>query len=112
SYPVSKFALVLIDKNSNKSFQTFLESDASYITEYTGGIKNDFDGGINFLPRSYFKKNGREYIVGLQYPYKIKNLFSSDEFRNSTPKFPEKKKEFEKLASGLKDTDNPVLMLV
>ena len=112
SFPVSKFALVLIDKNSNKSFLTFLESDEGYITDYTGGIKNDFDGGISFLPRSYFKKKGREFIVGLQNPYKIKNHVSSDEFRNSTPKFPEKKKELEKLANRLKETDNPVMIII
>jgi hypothetical protein len=36
----------------------------------------------------------------------------SEEFKNSTPKYPEKKKELEKLASSLDENDNPVLMLI
>jgi len=34
------------------------------------------------------------------------------EFKNSSPEYPEKKKELEKLANTLKETDNPVLVLV
>lgn len=33
-------------------------------------------------------------------------------FKTSTPKFPEKKKELEKLAYSLDENDNPVLMFV
>ncbi len=36
----------------------------------------------------------------------------SEEFRNSKPVYPEKKRELEKLANSLKETDNPVLILV
>jgi len=111
-FPVSKYALVLIDKKNNKSFLTFLKSDGSYITEYTGGIINDLDGGTGFLPKSYFVENGREYMVGLINPYRIKDRIRNDEFKNSIPKYPEKKKEFERLANSLIETDNPVLMMV
>jgi hypothetical protein len=44
--------------------------------------------------------------------YKLKDLISSDDFKNSTPKYPEKKKYLEKLANSLDENDNPVLMLV
>jgi hypothetical protein len=43
---------------------------------------------------------------------KLKAHVTSETFLNSTPKYPEKKKELEKLANSLKETDNPVLMLV
>jgi hypothetical protein len=51
-------------------------------------------------------------MVGLINSYQIKTLVASDEFKNSTPEYPEKKKEFITLADSLKETDNPVLMLV
>ncbi len=43
---------------------------------------------------------------------KVKAHVASEAFKNSTPKYPEKKKELEKLANSLKETDNLVLMLV
>lgn len=97
---------VLIDKEDYKSFLTNWEFDGS------GGILNDIDRGPYFLPKDYYTEIGREYMVGLVFPYQVKILVSSSEFRNSTPRYPEKKKELEKLANSLKETDNPVLMIV
>jgi hypothetical protein len=57
-------------------------------------------------------ENGREFIVGLIYPYQIQALVKSTEFKNTTPKYSEKKKNLLKLADNLKETDNPVLMIV
>ena len=65
-----------------------------------------------FQPESYYVEDNREYMFGLINPYQIKALVTSIEFKNSTPKYLEKKKEFEKLANSLKETDNPVLMIV
>ncbi len=45
-------------------------------------------------------------------PYQLKMYMASQSFKNSTPKYPEKKKELEKLAASLDENDNPVLMLV
>jgi hypothetical protein len=42
----------------------------------------------------------------------LKTRVSDSEFKTSIPKYPEKKKELEKLANSLKETDNPVLILV
>jgi hypothetical protein len=42
----------------------------------------------------------------------LKAHVASESFKNSTPKYPEKKRELEKLAVSLKETDNPVLVLV
>jgi hypothetical protein len=45
-------------------------------------------------------------------PLKLKAHVASEAFKNTTPKFPQKKKDLEKLANSLKETDNPVLVLV
>jgi hypothetical protein len=104
---------VLIDKKNRKSFLSYLESvEGSMDFRRNGGIVNDFDGGKMFLPESCFVENNREYLIGLLNSYQIKNHAGSSEFRNSTPKHPEKKKELEELANRLKETDNPVLVLV
>ena len=101
-----KKEFILINKEDWNTILTSWEFDGS------SGIVNDLDGGPSFVPENYYKENGKEYIVGLVYAYKLKNLVSSTEFKNNSPKYPEKKKEFETLANRLKETDNPVLMIV
>jgi hypothetical protein len=44
--------------------------------------------------------------------YQIKAHVASNEFKNSVPKFPENKKALEKLAESIKETDNPILIMV
>ena len=51
-------------------------------------------------------------IIGWVDAIKLKAHVASETFKKSSPKYPEKKKELEKLASGLKETDNPVLVMV
>lgn len=101
-----KKEIVLINKEDRNTFLTNWEFGGS------SGIVNDLDGGPSFVPENYYKENGKEYIVGLVYAYKLKNLVSSTEFKNNSPKYPKKKKEFETLSNRLKETDNPVLMIV
>ena len=76
------------------------------------GIVNDLDAGPMFVPEGFYSENGIEYMYELIGSYKIKTIIESDEFKNSTPKYLEKKKELEKLANNLKETDNPILMIV
>jgi hypothetical protein len=73
------------------------------------GIKNDLDGGPNILPKTIKDDNT---VIGWVDALKLKAHVASDAFKNSTPKYPEKKKELEKLTERLKDTDNPVLVLL
>lgn len=108
-YFFNKPAITLIDKNNQEAYLIYLEFENE---NCLNGIENDIDEGHFFIPEYYFAEKGREYMVGLQYPYQIKALVVSTEFINSTPKYPEKKKELEKLANSLKETDNPVLMVV
>jgi hypothetical protein len=73
------------------------------------GIDNDLDGGPNILPLTTKNDNA---IISLIDALTLKKYIASEEFKKSTPKYPEKKKELEKLANNLKETDNPVLILV
>ena len=96
----------LIEKKSWKTFICNLDRDNN------SGIINNLDGGAEFLPAYYFKENSIEYMIGLLDVFQLKTHVASEAFKNSKPKYPEKKKELEKLANSLQDTDNPVLMLV
>ena len=78
------------------------------------GINNDLDAG---LPLSlYFPlhvdANQKEYLITSVDAFQLKAHVASEAFKNSTPKFPEKKKALEKLANSLNENDNPVLVLV
>ncbi|MDD3568450.1 MAG: 6-bladed beta-propeller [Bacteroidales bacterium] len=73
------------------------------------GLQNDIDGGINFFPQ--FVVDGGGFISVIQ-AANLKDYVATDLFRNSTPKYPERKRELEALANRLKDDDNPVLMVV
>ncbi len=112
-YFFKKRIIALIDKKSNISYLTYLESWKATVGEkLIGGIFNDLDGGVMFQPESYYVEDNREYMFGLINPYQIKALVKSNEFKSSIPKYLEKKKELVKLADSLKETDNPVFVLV
>ena len=73
------------------------------------GFTNDLDGGPNILPKTIQDDNT---IIALVDALQLKAHVASEAFKNSTPKYPEKKKELQKLANSLKDTDNPILIKV
>lgn len=108
-----KINIALIDKLNQKSFLMNLEPESNIPgSDLVGGISNDYDGGLMFLPNNYFVENSREFCSGFVNPYKIKSLVSSTEFKNSNPKHLSKKKEFEILANSLTETDNKLIMVV
>ena len=109
-YHYKKLSLALIDKLTREVFLYDIKKDDLGI--YNKAIVNDLDAGVSFFPEDYFTENGREYMIGIQYPSQLISLVSSEEFRGSIAKYPEKKKELEKLANSLKETDNPILVLV
>lgn len=112
-YSYRKPAISLIEKKNGATFLTFLEGNPSGDgLELTGGIKNDFDGGISLLPRSYYEREGREYLVGIINSLQIKTHVDTQVFKNSSPKYPEKKEIFKKLADNIEVTANPILMIV
>ncbi len=75
------------------------------------GIINDIDGGPNLRFNTIYYYDDNTMLAWVDACELIAHV-KSDEFRNFTPKFPEKKKELERLARSLNENDNPVLMLV
>ncbi len=87
--------------SKKNGFKTFFDPEE--------GIINDLDGGPNVWPKSI--KDDNTIITWIDV-LQLKTHVASKAFRSSNPKYPEKKKELEKLANSLKVTDNPVLMMV
>ena len=73
---------------------------------------NDLDNGPNFKIQNTVTVDGTEYLVSWINAFELKTYVASEEFKNSTPKYPEKKKELEQMANSLNENDNPILMLV
>ena len=88
-------------------FGSFHNKDFNIITKDL--IINDIDGGPGILLKTTIAKNTAISWVNA---FDLKAHVASDAFKNSTPLFPEKKKELERLANSLDQNDNPVLMLV
>ncbi|MCG6189356.1 6-bladed beta-propeller [Maribellus maritimus] len=97
----------MFDKNKNLMYKI-----ASSILGAETINLNDFDNGPAFVPVSTYHSDSEEFLLGWINSFQLKMLVESTEFKNSTPKFPEKKKELEQLANNLDENDNPVLMLV
>lgn len=73
------------------------------------GLIDDLDAGPGFLPMTM---KDDSTIIGCVEARQLKAHVASETFKNSKPLYPEKKKELEMLANKLKETDNPVLVLV
>ncbi len=83
-----------------------------YLVNNDTGLVNDMDNGPNLKIQNTLTVDGVEYLVSWINAFELKAHVTSEAFKNSTPKYPEKKKELEQLANGLDENDNPVLMLV
>lgn len=101
-----KGTLALIDKKTKENYLTSIPN------EKDDGILNNLDGGLKFLPECYFTENNREYLLSIIDPFKLKKHVAGEEFVNFTCEFPEKKVLLQKLVENVKETDNPILMLV
>lgn len=109
----------VIDKKNNKSIILTDVDGNSSKTFNNGGIdfnwyyfSNDLDNGLYFEPVKYVKIKSDEYLIGYVLPLNLKAHVATEVFKNSTPKYPEKKKQLEHLANSLDENDNTVLMLV
>jgi len=94
--------------NKSTSELTFAKVNTTGTWLTTCGLVNDFDGGINFYPKDQVNESTLSMWVDV---YLLKEHVASDYFKKSTPKYPEKKKELERLVNSLSENDNPVLML-
>jgi hypothetical protein len=73
------------------------------------GLINDIDGGPSIWPRTV--RDGNTIVSWIE-ALKFKEYIASDAFKNSTPEYPDKKKELEKLAKNINESDNPILILI
>lgn len=94
---------ILINKNT---------SEACYLVKQYGepsGIINDIDYGPEFWPIGSVSENELYMVVS---PLTIKDELLETDFDSKTLLYPEKRKEFERMAEELDENNNPVLMLV
>jgi hypothetical protein len=73
------------------------------------GIYNDIDAGPVFFPVKMINDNTMAMIIEAK---QLKDHIKSNDFKNTVPKYPEKKKQLEVLANKLTEFDNPILILV
>jgi hypothetical protein len=106
---LDRSAISIIDKQTRKVFIASMKKG-----EYSEpNLINDLDGGMPFgQDINYYNDNKSEYLVQLITPFDLKAHIATNEFITGNFKYPEKKKELEKLANSLNETDNPVLMMV
>ena len=110
-YRYDKNSIAMLDKTNNKVYMNYTRVQERTVT---CGIENDLDGGIMFMlyDDSYYTENNIEYLIGLIDPFVLKSHIASTDFKNSVPKDPEKKNALEKFANSIKETDNPILMMI
>lgn len=111
-YHYQGYKMTFVDKKTWTPLTFQYEWDESINGHPISGMINDLDCGSWFLPDFYYTENGNEYLVGIQYPYQIIARAASKEFKDSSPKIPEKKAEFEEMVANIKETDNPVIVIV
>ncbi len=70
---------------------------------------NDFDAGPNVWPRTV--KDNSTLIAWID-AIKLKQYIRSTDFKTLKPINSEKKKQLEKFALSIKETDNPIIMLI
>ncbi len=99
-------------KNRDNCFIQNKSNGTQYLIDNEIGLVNDVDNGPNFKIQNTVIVDGTEYMVSWINAFELKTYVASEEFKNSTPKYPEKKKGLEQMASSLDENDNPILMLV
>lgn len=113
-----KIAFLLIDKNTGRKYQAYEEKIVNGKLINNSSFLNDVDAGMPLSINSndqifyYFEQDGSEHLAHFINPFALKMHTSSDHFRNSIPVYPEKKLGLEEFANGLKETDNPILVLI
>jgi hypothetical protein len=108
----NKSTIAFIDKKTKKTFEASgSEIDPGSFEKAKLLVKNDFDGGLQFANDfKHYSINGEGYIAAFINPIDLKRYVSSSEFKNTVPKYPEKKEVFRKMADAVNETDNPILV--
>jgi len=100
-------ALGIFDKYTDEL--VFCKPTATDNPLITSGFCNDIDAGPRFYPNK--QVNDSTMVMWMEAKL-LKDHIASLDFKNSVPKYPNKKKELEVLASSIKESDNPILMMV
>lgn len=101
------FALGIYNKNTGDL--VFSKPTSTDNPLFTTGLYNDIDNGPRFLPQKQI--NDTTMVMWIE-SKQLKEHVASDDFKNDSPKYPEKKKNLEVFANSLSEFDNPVLMFV
>jgi len=106
---VSRYLFFLVKFDGNSYYEVY---DKTVNTKFRIADNNylidDISGGVNFQPKDCSGEKFYSWVEALE----LKNYVSSNLFKNSVVKNPEKKKALKELADSLKETDNPVLIVV
>ena len=97
--------------NRNSSELVFLRRSSDYFIDKVGitGFVNDIDGGVPFWPVA--QPYGKQLACTVN-AYDLKAYIAGETFKNSKPKYLEKKNALKRFADSLNYDDNPVLMIV
>jgi len=99
----------LFQDNKVYSFIGSKKEDFEVLIDAEKGIENDLDGGLNIIPITI---KDESTIIAMVEAMELINYITSDTFISSNPKYLDKKKQLETLTNSLKETDNPILILV
>jgi hypothetical protein len=102
--------LSLYDKIHRKNYLIRLSYDDK--GNPLNGIQNDIDGGPFFFPYGYFAENDTEYMFCLKDPVKLKMELTGKGFNETNVRASANKSALEILTENIKETDNPVLMII
>lgn len=108
-YIYYEFFVSRYDKPEGLSFIGSKDGRLRVLFDPEKELINDLDGGPVIWPKTAWDD---WTLVSWIDAINLKTLAASENFRNYNPKYPEKKKELEKLAENLEETDNPVLILI
>jgi hypothetical protein len=108
-YVYYEFIVPRNDKSEGLSFIGSKKNNFKVLFDPEKDLINDLDGGPNIWPKTIWDDNT---LVSWVDALKLKTWVASEAFKNYSPKYPQKKRDLEKLAEKLKETDNPVLILV
>jgi hypothetical protein len=104
----------IFDRKKREKFNLFNVYDNSDFKSemFKNGIKDDLSGGPDFnieFAHNYFS-GGK--IFSLVEAMKLKKYVAGEDFNDAKGIDPNKKEKLKKLADSLKETDNPVLVIV
>ena len=97
----------IYDKQTQKL--TFCKPTSTDNPLFTSGLFNDIDAGARFFPKN--QVNDSTMVMSIE-AKQLKDHVASADFKNTVPKYPEKKQQLEERANILTEFDNPVLMFV